>query len=94
MIKPMRVDFVNHAVDLRVAVLGSLGFATDYIAAKTGLTRCQVLYRLRRAGVRRLDYRNGDSAVVANVVGRAELLIDVGDDILKRVRGGRRGQKR
>jgi hypothetical protein len=28
---------------------------------KTGLTACQVTYRLHKEGIKRMDYRNGDS---------------------------------
>ena len=47
--------------------LALLGFSTKLIMRKCDLSRSQVLYRLKRAGIRRWDYRNGESEI-ANVV--------------------------
>lgn len=58
-----KVDFFANRDDLRTAMLGALGFSTRYIAAQTKLTTCQIQYRLNKAAIRRLDYRNGDSDV-------------------------------
>ena len=59
----MKVNYFENKADMEVALMGALGFATDYIAARTGLTHCQVLYRLHKAKINRTDYRNGDSAI-------------------------------
>lgn len=56
---PRRVDFLRHKEDLQVLVLGQLGFSTEFISVKTGLTKSQVMYRLQKRGVLRSDYRNG-----------------------------------
>ena len=58
----MRVDFLDNAHDMQAAVLGQLGFKTEYIAAQTGLSVGQVLYRLNLRGIRRASYRDGSSA--------------------------------
>lgn len=68
----MRVDFLNHPRDLRVAVLASLGFSTEYISNATGFTSSQVVYRLRLAGVKRIDYRSGESTVARIVLRTVE----------------------
>lgn len=65
--QPRRVDFeVDH--DRTAAVLGILGFSTRYITQRTGLTPCQVTYRLHKLEIRRADYRNGDTDVATAVV--------------------------
>lgn len=65
------VDFLNNPKDMKVAVLGSLGLSTAYIAAVTGFTSGQVIYRLTKGSVRRNDYRNGHSQIAKYVVGVA-----------------------
>jgi hypothetical protein len=62
------VDFYNRSDDFQAALLGSLGFSTTCICNKTGLTSGQVMYRLSKASIRRMDYRNGDSAVASVVL--------------------------
>lgn len=59
--QPRRVDFNTYDEDYECAYLGSLGFSTRYIAFRTKLTPGKITYRLRKAAVRRMDYRNGDS---------------------------------
>ena len=56
---PRRVNFLTNKEDLQTAVLGSLGFSTIFIQKMTSLTNCQIAYRLRKANIRRMDYRNG-----------------------------------
>ena len=51
---PRRVDFLNNRDD-QVLVLGQLGFSTDFICAKTGLSPGQIIYRLGKGNTRRLD---------------------------------------
>jgi hypothetical protein len=65
--KPRRVDW-NNTEDVQCAILGSLGMSTKCISDKTGLSPCQVTYRLGRANIRRVDYRNGDSYVAKRVM--------------------------
>lgn len=56
-----RVDFTNNPDDFEALILGSLGRSTKFIMGQTGLTHSQVLYRLQRKAIRRMDYRNGES---------------------------------
>lgn len=66
--KARRVNFLENVDDLEVLMLGELGLSTKFILEKTGLTPCQVGYRLHKATVRRGDYRNGLSAVANELV--------------------------
>jgi hypothetical protein len=59
-----QVDFLRNRHDLQVLILGELGFSTAFIESRTGLTPCQVTYRLGRRGVRRATYRNGGGAAI------------------------------
>ena len=65
----MKVNYFENRADMEVALMGALGFGTDYIAARTGLTHCQVLYRLGKAKICRVEYRNGDSQLARQVFG-------------------------
>jgi hypothetical protein len=58
--------------DFKCAVLGSLGFSTRLIMHHTGFTPSQIGYRLRKAEIRRSDYRNGESSVAENLLQRAQ----------------------
>lgn len=62
-----RVDLLK-GDDFRCALLGSLGFSTKLIHARTGLTPGQIAYRLRMGGIRRQDFRNGESALAERVL--------------------------
>jgi hypothetical protein len=68
MTKPRRVDFFMHNEDYQCAYLGALGFSTKYIIRQTKLGAGQVTYRLKKAHIRRMDYRNGDSDFAAIVM--------------------------
>jgi hypothetical protein len=59
--EPMPVDFELNEHDLECAILGEAGWHTRAIASATNLTESQVTYRLGRAGIKRADYRNGQS---------------------------------
>lgn len=59
--RPSRVDFNNNQIDWIVIQLAKLGLHAFAIATRTGLTTSQVTYRLRMAGVRVRDYRDGTS---------------------------------
>jgi len=54
--------------DLRCAILGGMGFSTKMITSETGLTPCQVSYRLNKAHIKRKDYRDGNSVVAKRVM--------------------------
>lgn len=54
--------------DFDVALLGSLGKSTKFICQYTGLTPCQVTYRLANGRVKRKDYRDGTSAISRKIL--------------------------
>lgn len=58
---PRRVDWFLHDDDYECAYLGSLGFSTRYIMRMTKLTSGKITYRLKKAAIRRIDYRDGNS---------------------------------
>jgi len=55
--------------ELRCAILAGMGFSTKFIMAETGLTACQISYRLRKASIKRAEYRNGESAMAERMLG-------------------------
>lgn len=59
-IERRRVDYLSYDEDNECALLGALGFSGRYIERKTGLTLGKVEYRLRKAEIRRTDFRNGE----------------------------------
>lgn len=61
-----KITFLD-AEDLEVVVRGALGQSTKAIQSKTRLTPCQITYRLAKANIRRMDYRNGESSVARQV---------------------------
>lgn len=68
--KPLRVNWTSDE-DLECAILGALGFSTKFIMERTGLTHCQVGYRLNKGSIKRKDYRDGSSAMAERVLARA-----------------------
>ena len=66
--KPRRVDFFGISEDYEAAYLGSLGFSTRCIQKHTKLSPGQVSYRLKKAAIRRLDYRDGTSETATIVM--------------------------
>jgi hypothetical protein len=58
--KPIPVNWVR-SDEVNCGILGQMGMSTKCIMEQTGLTYCQVTYRLKRAGVVRKDYRDGIS---------------------------------
>lgn len=67
--KPLRVNWTSDE-DLQCAILASLGFSTKYIMEMTGLSACQVSYRLGKGRIKRKDYRDGTSDMAHRVVER------------------------
>lgn len=59
--QPRLVDYMHNREDYECALLGALGFSSRYIQSKTGLRNGQITYRLQKAHIRRMDFRNGDS---------------------------------
>jgi hypothetical protein len=66
--KPRRVDWWIYQEDHECALLGAMGFSTRYIASRTGLSPGKIGYRLKKATIKRMDYRNGDSSVAKMVL--------------------------
>lgn len=56
-----RVDYFRETEDYECALLGAMGFSTRFILSRTSLRQGQVTYRLKKAHIRRADYRNGDN---------------------------------
>ncbi len=67
-----RVNFATVPQDFQAALLGALGFSTAYIQRRTRYSHGQIIYRLRKAAVKRTDYRNGTSAKANIVLSAAE----------------------
>ena len=65
---PRRVDWWLHKSDYECAYLGALGMSTRYIESKTDLTPGKISYRLKKASLKRMDYRNGTSPVAKTVL--------------------------
>jgi hypothetical protein len=62
-----RIDY-RAADNFLCCRLALLGFSTDLIMRKCRLSESQVFYRLRKAGIRRWDYRNGVSEIAGIVI--------------------------
>lgn len=65
-----RVDLLK-GDDFTCALLGSLGFSSKCIMSHTSLSTGQISYRLRLGGIRRVDYRNGQSRIASSVMARS-----------------------
>lgn len=63
-----RVNFFENTSDFKTALLASLGFSTLYIKQNTNLSESQITYRLKKAQIRRAEYRNGESLAAAFVL--------------------------
>lgn len=64
---PLKVNWLDPR-QLMVVLLGSEGQSTKSISSYTGLSKSQVLYRLKLENVKRADYRNGTSAVARALI--------------------------
>lgn len=64
---PRRVQWTSDE-DLQCAIMGAMGFSTKFIGEQTGLSPCQISYRLKKGSIKRADYRNGDSAMAQRVI--------------------------
>jgi hypothetical protein len=64
----MIVDFVNNKHDIQCAIMGRLGLSTKFIKERTGLTPCQVGYRLNKKSIKRADFRNGRDPIVERLL--------------------------
>jgi hypothetical protein len=66
--QPRLVDYMHNRADYETALLGALGFSSRYIQSKTGLRTGQITYRLRKAQISRMDFRNGQSVYAKMVL--------------------------
>lgn len=76
-----KITFRDDA-DARAVALASLGMSNTLIMGETGLTSCQVTYRLHKAKELtkarhgyRVSWRSGESTVAARVIGDWELIL-------------------
>lgn len=80
--KARRVDFLGRDDDHDCAFYGAIGMSTKFIAKRTNLSPSQITYRLKKAGLTklngasRMDYRNGDSPFSVAVLSVAHKAID------------------
>ena len=77
--------------DFTCTLLGSLGFSTKLIMARTGLSPSQIGYRLRVGGIKRSDYRDGESPLADSMLERGQSIAisTVEDHLLKFVEESR-----
>jgi len=68
--KPIRVTWTSDD-ELQCAILAGMGFSTKLITEQTGLTACQVSYRLHKGQIYRKDYRDGSSDVAQRMMNSA-----------------------
>lgn len=68
--KPMRVQWAS-GEDINCAILAGMGFSTKMIMEQTGLTACQISYRLHKGRIFRRDYRDGNSDVAQRMMNTA-----------------------
>ncbi len=69
--KPIPVNFRTDASCIEAAVLAMMGCSTKLIMKRTGFTACQTTYRLKKADIRRADFRNGENKAFEIVYNRA-----------------------
>ncbi len=55
------VDYLAKDEDHECALLGALGFSSNLIMRQTGLRPGQISYRLHKADISRMEFRNGTS---------------------------------
>jgi hypothetical protein len=65
--QPRRVN-IDDETDFQCLHLGATGMSTRFIQNQTGLSPCQVTYRLQKFAIRRMDYRNGTSPIAQEVL--------------------------
>jgi hypothetical protein len=88
---PRAVDPWKHASDFQAALLAEFGFSTRKIVADTHLTPSQISYRLKKFGIKRRDYRDGDSLGAQAVIRVAsrEIGRPLSTELHNRLKGGR-----
>lgn len=81
-VKARPVDFFEQHTDHDCALYAAMGFSTKFIAEKTGLSDCQIGYRIAKAGLTtengtsRMDFRNGTSPFCRPLLSAARRFVD------------------
>lgn len=70
-----KVNPLTEPNDFKCALAGEFGFSTKHIESQTGLTTSQISYRLRKFGITRANYRNGDSIGARAVLQQARQMV-------------------
>ncbi len=70
------VNFRENLLDRKVAIYGALGFGSKFISREVKLSEGQVNYRLKRANIKRSNYRNGSSPFAKIVVNKASEAVE------------------
>lgn len=65
------VDFLNQDEDQECALLLALGYSDRFIMQRTGLRATQIHYRGKKAGVSRMEFRNGEGIFAKAVLNHA-----------------------
>lgn len=72
-----KVDLIYNPDDYKVCVMGSLGLSTKAICEATGLSHCQVTYRLNKGAIKRSEYRDGTSTIACAIIANAGKHVDM-----------------
>jgi hypothetical protein len=70
------VNFTTNEDDFQCALYGAMGFSSKFIRQQTGLSFCQIGYRLKKASISRADYRNGKTKVAKLVLRAARATVE------------------
>lgn len=68
-------QLLEHEAVFQCLILAGLGFSDRYIMQKTRLTRGQLAYYLKRAGLKRRFYRDGKSIIAQSVEGHTRKFV-------------------
>jgi hypothetical protein len=66
--KKRRFRIFSQSADIEAAILGELGLSSAAIEQRTGLKPHCINYRLSKAGIKRSDFRNGESRIADQVI--------------------------
>lgn len=74
-VSPQMVDFHVNEIDMKILMLAAMGRATSSISTETGLTECQVMYRIAKFDGRRgrdentlrRGWRSGESLISQSI---------------------------
>lgn len=66
---------LTDANNFMVALYGDSGMSSRFIQEKTGLTKSQVLYRLKAYDIKLSNYRNGNSLIARAVLQQGRQMV-------------------